>query len=198
MRETAVIDEYTCGDEREQAIEYAVLNGYKTAVPDLWDGTPFVVDVSSTFTNAYGLLDAIAVESARIRNALGYEVFVAGDILSLTDITKSDLYYFDSGSQFLPPDQHIEIRCCYGEGISASGTAFPWWRIVLLENDAFQSRHIVSHEVWHILGFTHPGNRPGVMMTDTLMYGPGLDNMGSSIPTRSTHFDMARLACIYD
>ena len=88
VEDMAVIDEYTCTDEREQALEYAVLNGYKTktAVPDLWDGTPFVVDVSSTFENAYELLDAIADESARIRSALGYEIFVAGEVIPLDDL----------------------------------------------------------------------------------------------------------------
>ena len=143
-------------------------------------------------------LTAVSDEAARIEAILGYEVFVAGDVLPLADLTSSELYYFDVGSQSVPPDQHIEIRCCYGEDSDSAGTSYAWWRIVLLENDAFQTRHIIIHELWHILGFTHPGNTPGVMMSGVLMYGPGHTDFGASIPTTPDAYDLAKLACIYD
>ena len=51
--ETArIVDEYTCADEIEQAVAFTSLDGtYNTDVPTLWDGTLFIVDVSSTFPN---------------------------------------------------------------------------------------------------------------------------------------------------
>ena len=193
-----IVEEYTCTDEYEQAVEYTVLEGYDTAVPVLWDGTPFVVDVSSTFLNADDLLDVIADEAARIDAVLGYEIFVAGDVLPLADLTASQLFLFDSGSQLVPLDQHIEIRCCYGADTNKAGTSFAWWRMVLLENDAFQSRHIIMHELYHIFGFAHPDEDEGVVMSESLMRGPGHDAAGASIPTGATPTDLAKLACIYD
>lgn len=187
-----------CTDEFEQAFAYTTGDGAitDTAVPALWDGTPFVVDVSSTFPNAYELLDVVAFEAEKVREVLGYEVFVAGQVLSLADLQKSDLSFGVRGSH-IPPDQHIEVRCCYGEGITAAGTAAPLRRIILLENDVFHSRHIIIHELYHLLGFTHPGDSLGVVMSDSLMHGPGLAASGAAIRTQPSPLDLARLSCIY-
>lgn len=201
-----VLPEYTCMDEMEQAISYAssdwimtLASGHaETAVPALWDGVPFRVDVSSTFPNADRLLDAVADEASLIYELLGYRIFVAGDILPLEDLSTSQLEMISRVSLVnLPPDQHIEVRCCVGSNSTIAGTAYPWWRIVLLEPNDFQSRHIVLHELYHVLGFSHPDEPEGVVMSDALMYGHGHDAYGSSIPTSSAPIDMARLNCIY-
>ena len=194
-----VADKYVCTDEYEQAIAYSTprRGTWKISVPALWDGAPFVVDISSTFPNAGELLDVIEDEAERIRGFLGYEIFVAGDVLPLADLTKAQLASVTQASQFIPPNQHIEIRCCYGEGISSAGAAAASLRMILLENDDFQSRHIIMHELYHLLGFTHPGDSSGVVMSDSLMFGPGLTPFGAVIPTQPSPFDLARLSCIY-
>ena len=191
------VDKYVCTDEFEDAIAFATRDVNAAAVPDLWDGTPFVVDISSAFPNAGDLLDVVADEAERIHRVLGYEIFVAGDVLHLSDIEKSDLRS-PSRHQWIPPGQHIHIRCCYGAGSSSAGTSFAWLRVVLLENDSFQSRHIIIHELYHILGFTHPGDPPGVVMSNWLMYGPGYTALGASIPTQPSSRDLAKLGCIYN
>lgn len=203
-----VVDKHVCTDEYEQALDYTTgFRGHSADIPTLWDGTPFIVDISSMFPNAYQLLDAVREEAERIREFLGYEIFVAGNVLALKDMSN---IVINSGTgsqislsheelrQLIPPQQHIEIRCCYGDGISSAGTAFPSLRVTVLENDAFQSRHIITHELYHLLGFTHPGGWPGIEMSQSLMYGPGHDALGWSIPTQPTPLDLARLACIYD
>ena len=198
MRTWRVIDEYTCVDELEQALAYASIPGYQTSIPELWDGTPFIVDVSSTFPNAHELLNVVEGEAERIYEALGYEVFVAGEILPLDDLTKSQIQIVHLGIQQLPPEGRIEIRCCYGEGITAVGAAAPWLRLALLENGEFESRYGVIHEVYHVLGFSHPGGVEGVWMSESLMRGAGHDLQGMPLPTASATSDLARLACIYD
>ena len=196
--EQKIVDEYVCMDEYEQAVAYATRDVNAAAVPDLWDGTPFVVDISSTYPNADELLDVVADEAERIYQVLGYEIFVAGDVLPLADIEDSDLWAF-SRHQWIPPEQHIHIRCCYGEDISSAGISYAWLRVLLLENDDFQSRHIIMHELYHILGFAHPDQPyPDVVMSDSLMYGPGHTAFGASIPTQASPLDLAKLACIYD
>ena len=193
-----IVDEFVCTDERERAIDYATFDDYETAAPALWDDTPFVVDISHSYPNADELLNAVADEAEWINAVLGYEVFVAGDVLPLVDITENQLRYISSAEQLIPPDGHIHIRCCYPSGTRSAGTAYPWWRVLMLENDPFQSRHIIVHELYHILGFSHIDNPEGVMMSETLMGGPGHDASGASIPTDATPLDLAKLACIYD
>ena len=193
----SVVDAHVCADEHEQAVAYTTRDVNAAAVPDLWDGTPFIVDISSTFPNAYELIDVVAEEAERVRMIVGHEIFVAGDVLPLPDLEKSALRA-PSRHSLIPPAQHIEIRCCYGEGISSAGTAFPWLRMILLENDNFQSRHIIIHELYHVLGFTHIGNSLGVVMSDSLMYGPGFTDLGASIRTQPTLFDLAQLSCVYE
>ena len=185
-----VVDRHVCTDEREQAVEYA---GQTFAVPAVWDGTPFIVDVSSSFPNAQALLNVVADEAARIYTALGYHVFVAGEVRRpVQDLVNVEILFFK------PRDQRIEIHCCYGEGSGSAGTAYPGWRLVLLDNNAFQSLHIMVHELYHMLGFKHPGESAGVEMSDLLMYGPGSDQPGASMPTRPSALDLEKLACIYD
>lgn len=189
-RSTIVVDEHLCTDEYMQALALTTVGGtLTTSVPALWDGTPFVVDVSSTFWNAEDLLDTIAEEAGEVRAALGYEVFVAGEVLPLPDVTKSQIVLVQSGRRLIPPDQRIEIRCCDPAGGKGIGGAAPWFRIIMLEDDAYRSRHAIIHELYHILGFTHPGEAPGVVMSYLLMSGS---------PTSSTSLDLAKLACIYD
>ena len=192
-----IVDEYTCTDEYDQAIDYTdrgILGA--AAVPVLWNEAPFVVNISSAFTNADELLDVVADEAEKISQVLGYEIFVAGEILPLADLEKDQLTF--SGRQFIPPDQLIEIRCCYHPG-----TAYPWWRMILLpplETDdvAFlggHSRINLIHELYHLLGFTHPGEPTGVEMSEALDHG---DFEAGTIYSASTPSDLARLACIYD
>ena len=189
-----------CADEYEQAVAYATSNGFDSnyAVPAQWDGRPFVVDISSTFPNADDLLEAIGEEANRVYEALGYEIFVPGDVLPLGNIQESQLIYLSSAYQLIPPEQHIHVRCCYDTTPESAGVSYPWWRVMLLENDAFQSRHIITHELYHLLGFSHPGNSQGIVMSDSLMYGPGLDENGRSYPTAPLPSEVAKLGCIYD
>ena len=188
--EPVEVEEYHCTDEHEQALALTTVDNYfDTAVPALWDGTPFIVDVSSALPSADDLLDAVAEEAARIHAALGYRIFVAGDVLPLADLTVTPLIRFDPGRPLVPPNQHIEIRCCHN-----SGAAAPWYRMILLspDDDGYQARFAIIHELYHILGFAHPGATPGVEMSRSLDSGDG------SVFTRSAPIDLARLACIYD
>lgn len=164
-----------------------------------WDGTPFVVDVSSRFSNADELLDAVAYEARRIEVALGYPVFVAGDILPLEDISETEELApwlgFPPASRgqptrFIPPDGHVHVRCCHDEPDKA-GTAHASWRHILLQADPFQARHVIIHELWHMLGFAHLGETGWIEMSHTLMYGDG----GL---TSSTAEDFGQLACIME
>ena len=173
------------------------------AVPVAWNGTPFIVDISSTFPNADELLDAVADEAERIYKVLGYEIFVAGDVLPLADIERST-----PGGPLA--DQHsIEIRCCSEATDTISGTAWPWLRVIILKREAIQSRHIIMHELYHILAFAHPDEEwDSITMSEVLMYGgeytlyeydqeTGTEHWRIT-PTRATPQDLARLACIYD
>ena len=189
-----------CTDEYEQALAYATSNGFDSnyAAPAQWDGTPFVVDISSTFPNADDLLEVIGEEADRVYEALGYEIFVPGDVLPLGYIQEWQLIYLSSAYKLIPPAQHIHVRCCYDTTPESAGVAYPWWRVMLLENDAFQSRHIITHELYHLLGFSHPGDSQGIVMSDSLMYGPGLDENGRSYPTAPLPSEVAKLGCIYD
>ena len=195
-----VIDGYVCTDELERAIDYADRHVEDVAVPVLWDGEPFIVDISSALPGAYDLLEIVAEEAARIHDLLGYEIFVAGDIVPLPDLTTDQLedYISTIVANHLPPDQHIEIRCCIEGGTSTAGTAYAWWRIALLDYDALASRYVIIHELYHILGFSHPDNDRGVAMSELLMHGAGYDDYGMQHPTEATPLDLARLNCIYE
>ena len=71
-------------------------------------------------------------------------------------------------------------------------------RVVVLTNDPFWSRHAIIHELYHLLGFVHPDESEGVMMSEELMHGAQNTNDGIAFPTQSTATDLAKLACIYD
>ena len=71
-------------------------------------------------------------------------------------------------------------------------------RVVVLRNDAFWSRYAIIHELYHILGFVHPDETEGVVMSEELMYEPRDTDEGISFPTQSTPIDLAKLACIYN
>ena len=196
--------EYVCTDEYDQALASTTLSGTQnTSVPALWDGmTPFIIDVSSTFPNAHELLGAIAEEAEKVEMALGYQIFVAGNVLPLTDLDESQLADLTSGSQLIPMTPHVEIRCCDDE----AGTAFPWWRMILLTVDGeMQARHNVIHELYHVLGFEHSDATEGVTMSyplDFALENPP-DDEGNIVGewyfyTLSTPTDLAKLACIYD
>ena len=194
-----------CGDEYEQALALTTIYGYETGVPFLWDGTPFVVDVAQAFSNADELLEAVEVEATRVKTALGFEVFVAGEVLPLRQLTYAQFYDLDTldpnAEQLTPQDQHIEFYCCYVDpdrAYDAPGVAYQWRRVAMLQRDAFQARHVILHELYHVLGFGHADDDFGVPMSDVLMYGPGIDASGTSLPTRAAPADLAKLGCIYN
>ena len=203
-----VVESYVCTDEHEKARDLSVAYldtalgrlpfQYGEPVVSLWDSTPFVVDVSSTLPNADDLLDVVAEEADRIHAVLGYEILVAGDVLQLADVTEPQLTEPDSAFQLTPPHQHIDVLCCYGPVPQVMGVANPHVRLVVLRNDPFGSRYAIIHELYHLLGFAHPGEPRGVEMSRVLMHGPRENGTGLPLPTRSTPIDLARLACIYD
>ena len=192
------VDNHVCTDEYGQALHYSL----GPSVPGLWDGDPFVVDISDTFSNANDLLEIVRTESERIRLVLGYEVFIAGDVIPLEDLTQ---YQAETGNIF-PLGQRIEIRCCYGEGTRHAGIAYPDLRMILLRDSEFSSRHIITHELYHLLGFSHPRDAHGVEMSDIMMRGsPFLVQYDFSrsynpsfSPTQPSAFDLARLDCIFN
>ena len=47
MEAYRIVDKYRCTDEYEQAFDYTTVDTSDHAVPALWDGTPFIVDISS-------------------------------------------------------------------------------------------------------------------------------------------------------
>ncbi|MCY4515181.1 MAG: hypothetical protein OXC69_08640 [Candidatus Tectomicrobia bacterium] len=184
------VDEHVCSDEYSQALAFtSALGHFETSIPTLWDDIPFVVDVSSAFPNAEALLDVVAREADKIREALGYDIVLAGEVTGLDDYERRDIEAVEKGRQSLPPAQHVEIRCC-----DELGSAFPWFRVILLspDDEGVLARMAIIHELYHLLGFAHPGNTPGVSMSSDL------NSPGRSIFTRSTPLDLARLACIYD
>ena len=203
-----VVEAYVCTDEYDKVRELSIVYidtvfgrlpfRYGDAVYSLWDGTPFVVDISSKFTNAQRLLAVVAKEAERIHAVLGYEIIVAGNVLRLADVTESQTRNPDSVLQLTPPDQHIDILCCYHPESQVSGVASPGARVIVLTNDPFWSRHAIIHELYHLLGFVHPDETEGVVMSEELMYGARNTGDGIAFPTRSTAIDLAKLACVYD
>ena len=203
-----VVASYTCTDEHESARSLSAVYldtalgrlpfQYGQALVALWDGTPFVVDVSSSLRNASELLEVVAHEAEWIKAVLGYEIFVAGDVLQLADVSETQLTDPESASRLNPPHQHVDILCCYGPEPQVMGVANPHLRLVVLRNDPFGSRYAVIHELYHLLGFAHPGEPRGVEMSEALMHGVRARGLRLPLPTRSTPNDLAKLACIYD
>ena len=194
-----VVEEYVCTDEHAKARDLSIVYidtafgrlpfQYGDTVLSLWDGTPFVVDISSTFTNADELLGVVAEEAERIHAVLGYEIFVAGNVLRLANVTESQFRDPDSALQLTPPDQYIDILCCHALDSRVVGSANVRRRVALLINDTFWSRHAIIHELYHVFGFVHPDETEGVVMSEELMYGPRDTDEGISFPTQSTPID---------
>ena len=202
-----IVKEYVCTDEHEQVRDLSIVYidtvfgrlpfQYGNTAFSLWDGRPFVVDISSTFTNADKLLEVIAEEAERILAVLGYEIFVAGKVLPLRDVTTSQIMDRNTAIQLTPPDHHIDILCCYDSDPRIVGVANPYVRVIVLRNDPFWTRHAIIHELYHIFGFVHPDETRGVVMSDDLMYGPRDTDNGIALPTQSAPIDLAKLSCIY-
>lgn len=203
------VEGYACTGEHEQVRALSITHidtvfgrqpfRYENTALSLWDGTPFVVDISSTFPNADHLLEVIAEEAEKIRAVLGYEVFVAGDVRPLTDVTASHFSDPNRAFQLTPPYPHIDILCCYYNPDSRTvGVASYHLRVAVLSYDEFWSRYAIIHELYHILGFMHLGETEGVVMSEDLMYGTRDVDEGISFPTQSAPIDLAKMACIYD
>ena len=206
------VDAYglTCTDELDAALGYSSL-------PGLWDGTPFTVNVSAAFPDAADVMNQVRIEADKIHHALGYRILIPGRIVEMPegpehvwDIT------LPSGTYDVPccipddilhpvPDNRIDIRCCIVDDreddlLFDTGFARIGLRTIVLAGDSGESRicpvgrpclrpavHAVPHELWHLLGFGHPGE-PGVPMSQALAW----------LTDRPSTEDMARLACIYD
>ena len=184
------VDEYRCGTERVQALALTTARGQlNTSAPAMWDHMPFLVDVSRSFPNPEQLLDAVARETDRINEVLGYDIFLPGQVKVMPDYERQSLEDVEVGLRLMPPAGRIGIHCC-----AELGAAFPWFRLVLLsaDEDGLLARVALIHELYHLLGFSHPDRRVGVPMS------PALNRPGRSLFTRSQPLDLARLACIYD
>ena len=199
------IEEYTCTDERERVVDFVSLVDHDTAAPIAWDGMPFQVYVSSSFSDAHELLEAIAEEAERIHTYLGYEIFVAGDVIPMVDIAFSDIHAVASEAALLPADYEIPFYCCDTRPGKA-GQAQVLTRTAVLSPNPGSARHIIMHELYHLLGFDHPDGdgSEGVPMSDVLYSGrlptveESIMGIDGRIPTYSTALDLAKLACIYD
>ena len=198
------IDNYTCTDEREGAVGFSSIVDHDTAAPLAWNGTPFEVFVSSSFSNAHELLNAIVEEAARVRTHLGYEIFVAGGVIPMVDIEYDDLHAIGSEYALLPADYEIPFYCC-DDRPGFGGHAQIFTRSAVLSTHPDSARHVVIHELYHLLGFDHPGDsETGVEMSDMLYNGrlpnfaEQLQGIDGRIPTGSTALDLAKLSCIYD
>ncbi len=202
-----IVDEYVCTDEYQQAVNYITLGGHTAvevvAAPEEWNGTPFVVDISSGFSNANELLGAVSEGAERVNQVLGYKIFEAGKVLPLTDINYTHVQSFtESSRQYIPPDQHIYMYCCNERNVL--GSAYPWWRLAILNNNPSSSRPIIMHELYHILGLTHSTNPSENLIQESylLRYGftqeqifSGEDGIGV---TRAAPLDLAKVGCIYE
>lgn len=98
-----VVEAYVCTDEYEKARELSIVHIYQRRAV-AW---------------------VVAKEAERIHAALGYEIFVTGDVLRLADVTESQIRDPDSALLLTPPDQHIDILCCYNPDSRVVGVANP-------------------------------------------------------------------------
>ena len=108
-----VIDQHFCTDERERVLDEVSQYDYQAAVPLNWDGaTPFRVYISASLPDPYDLLAAVAAEAERIHEHLGYEIFVAGDVIEMEDIAYSDVNILHYQGPGVVADYEIPIYCC--------------------------------------------------------------------------------------
>ena len=202
------VNDYACSDEQERAIAFTTIPGWDISVPALWNGTPFMVDISDSFLNAHELLEIVRAEAERVQLALGYEVFVPGAVVPLEDATRSEIATVVTvqSRQLVPPPGRIEVRCCNSE---SAGTANAQTRMILLSEGPIPSMHIIMHEIYHLLGFSHSGSVDGIWMSEILQRGSrfftgpftrhfGRDYYLQHSPTQPAADDLARLACVFD
>lgn len=190
-----VVDQHICTDELAEALQYLETGHEGHAVLQQWDGTPFVVNVSSEIHGAERLIDMVRSEAEWIDAILGYPIIMAGEVLDdMRRTSRRDLSQPHIARMMLPKVGTIEIRCCGGP------VAYPWWRVILFgSGDEETAVYGLAHELYHVLGFVHPGHsRGGVPMSHELMYGEGIDTAGGHLPTTPMPEDLARLACLYD
>jgi len=184
-----VVDNHVCTNEYDKA----VLMGndlfgqpLHNDVATLWGGSPFVVNVSSVFYNAFELLDIVDAEAERIRQAIGYRVVVAGNVLELPWVSGNNA---DQALMWnAPPDGQIYVFCC-NDDPDALGYAQTPRRLMVLNRNPEDAAGAIIHELWHLLGFHHPGERDGVTMSRPL---------NNTWPTSSAAQDLAGLACVFD
>ena len=152
-----------------------------------WTGKPFVVNVSYVFADAEDILDDIAEEAERVRQQIGYEVFVAGDVLLYWPQQVRSINEVPLGT---PGPGEIWVLCCAGTGMDWSGyssppmgVASPARGIMLLSRpedylhqfphpptDSSFARRALIHELYHLLGLSHTG-AGGIEMSYPLMHG---------------------------
>ena len=209
-RDTVDAYGHTCTDELDTALDYSSL-------PRLWDGTPFTVNVSAAFPDAAAIMDQVRIESDKIEHALGYRILAPGRIVDMPEGPEHVWNIaLGSSSYDVPccipddilhpvPEDRVDIRCCIIDDreddlLFDTGFARLGLRTIVLAGDIGESRicpvgrpclrpavHSVPHELWHLLGFGHPGES-GVPMSQALAW----------LTDRPSTEDMARLACIYD
>ena len=194
-----------CEDMYERALSYTTSRGlHDNSIPSRWNGHPFTVNVSDQFSNAQELLEIVGREAEKIYLELGYFIFKAGQVMSLPRINESQLSSIELARDIVPLDD-IEIRCCI---YRVPGSAYPWFRMILLQPNEYDdeylsvggaSGYIVTHELYHILGFSHPDESTGVNMSENLNSGTVVfSEEGSKWRTISTTTDLENLACIYN
>lgn len=181
------VDSHTCSDEYDKALSLVGRPISPMGATAMWDGAPFVVSVSSQFLNADELLEIVESEAYRIKQALGYRIVVPGNVLPLTEVRGRD-HYDQIFSSIIPPPQQLHILCC-DDAVGFAGFAVVADRLVVLKRDPMDARGAIVHELWHLLGFHHPGEQTGVTMSRAMM---------DDWPSVSTATDLAKLACIYD
>ena len=200
-----LVDEgHVCTDEADRAFALTAHLGLGEDIPTLWNGEPFVVDITSIFRNADELLEIVADEADKIADFLGYYVIVPGEVRRLPDVPSSLPLTVSTASQYLPPDGRIHVLCCrlseYGDADGYLGFARPEWRFVVMHGNDRSARLALIHELYHVLGFHHPGEQTGVPMSATLDGFNDLVGYEEFLRrlTESTVEDLERLACVYD
>ena len=186
-----VVNNHVCTNEYDKALRMGndvFGQPLHNDVATLWGGSPFVVNVSSVFYNVFELLDIVDAEAERIRQAIGYRVIVAGNVVQLPRLGGR----FDHEPiilQNMPPPGQIYVFCCNDDDPDSLGYAQTPRRLVVLDHNQDDAAGAIIHELWHLLGFHHPGERDGVTMSRPL---------NNTWPTSSAAQDLAGLACVFD
>ena len=182
-----IVDSHSCTDERAAALDA----GGAETLPHQWDGTPFAVHIGGGFDAPDYLLMLIAEEADRIAWYLGYEVITVGRELPLPAVSVEAVR---AGQHDIPlPEPGAALVYCCDRREGRGGWAMTDVPLIVLSPWQHVSEYAIVHELYHLLGFSHPGEPTGVPMSLPLNGTGHADN-----PTRSTAMDLARLACIYD